>query len=135
MFSELIYYMTKWTIAVCHRIPYYQTNLSCRRRVCVATAGGYLCTRLWRYTPATPVSGHHLKRKVTGSSKTSRSFRIAHFGQTNQRVEAVVKFGDVKVKHLFIVVQSWRWSMVLVYQTTKNPFLLKTTQYRIHEMF
>ncbi len=61
--------MTILTIITCRRIPYYQTTLLCRGRVCVATASGYLCTWLGRYTPPSPVSARHVNGRVPGAPK------------------------------------------------------------------
>ncbi len=38
-------------------------------RVCAATAGDCLCTRLWRYTPPSPVSARHANGRVPGAPK------------------------------------------------------------------
>ncbi len=51
-----------WLFRICHRIPYYQTDLSCQGRVCVATAGGCFCTGLWP-----PVSARHMNGRIPGA--------------------------------------------------------------------
>ncbi len=58
-------------------------------------------------------------------------FTIAatNFWPDQAAVAGVVKFDDVEDKHLFEVVQSWRRPKTLVYQATKNPSFLKTTEY------
>ncbi len=50
-------------------------------------------------------------------------------GQTNKWLVGMVKFNDIEIKGLFTLVQSRQQPMGLVYQATKNPSFLKTTQY------